>query len=147
MAQVKIVRVQIFIFFLPHFSAPIGCYFWPWCNIGSKEKCIQYMKVQIMYYMTVKYIKCTICQEGMSHHPYAMTQQWSALVVIYCNFTLLQNEEFCEQSELELSRTFKIYGQSVDDARYLWDSTKAFIINNVISNSSRLNRDFKEHMN
>lgn len=56
------------------------------------------------------------------------------------DLTLLQNQDFCEQFELELAEFLEMNCHSVDDARYLWDSIKGFIRNYASSYSSRLNK-------
>lgn len=57
------------------------------------------------------------------------------------NLTLLQNENFCEQFELEILEFLKINRQSVNDAQFLWDAVKGFIRNNAISFASKLNKE------
>ncbi len=56
------------------------------------------------------------------------------------DLTLLQNQDFCEQFELELTEFLEINRHSVDDARHFWDSIKGFIRNYDSSYSSRLNK-------
>lgn len=49
------------------------------------------------------------------------------------DLTLLQNQDFCEQFELEPAEFLEMNHHSVDDARYLWDSIKGFIRNYATS--------------
>ena len=74
-----------------------------------------------------------VCQVLFSNLPKRATR-WRF------NLTLLQNQDFCEQFEMELAEFLNINSHSVDDVRFLWDAIKGFIRNNASSYSSELNK-------